>query len=357
MSQRSAFTLLELMLALASASVLMVGLSSALFIASQGLDLDQGASASLVRSGVAVGRLLADARTATRFRSVTSTAMEFDVADRTGDGAVDRLRYAWDGAAGGPLTRTINGGSPVTLLRDVRSLSFAAPIRAVAAPNVTSTPLRTWPAFRAGDAPIYIKDINSIGITQPASLVPGDLVIAIVGIEKDHTGDMSSSPGWTQLVREHKDDTVTLGVWCRTYAVGDPNVFYCWWSGDKDVMGWMVTFSNHHPTTPVAATEVATLTGDLASPTVPSVTAATANSCLLRVGAFEADKFDVVDVTGLVGHTDVWARNGSGHISVACGYIPSVAAGPTGAASFVLKDKRKFVTASILITPRPPVGQ
>lgn len=356
MTRHAAFTLLELMVALASASVLMVGLSSALYIAAQGMDLNQGASASRGRANAAMGRLLGDARTATRYRSVTPTAVEFDVADRTGDGVADKLRYAWNGVAGGPLRRSLNGGSPVTLLHDVRSLTFGAPTRAVAASNVTTTALNLRPTLGVGPAPTGLVSGRSLVLSRPPSTAPGDLLVAVVATTNNQTNYLGAS-GWTSLVAVNNGSKVTLTVWLRTVAAGEPATYTWTWATNQSAIGWILPLYNQRATAPVAASEYATAVGKSQFPATPSVNAATNNSLLLRVGAFEKDSFTTNDVTGLPGHVNLWARNVGSSLAAACGYRASVTSGATGAAAFSLKSNNDYAVATIVITPRTPVGQ
>lgn len=355
MTRRDAYTLIEMMIALASAGVLMVGISSALYIAAQGMDLDQGASAARGRADAAVGRLLADARTATRFRSATATAVEFDVPDRTGDGAADTLLYAWSGTVGDPLTRTLNGGAAQTVLSDVRSLSFGAPSHAVATPNVTTTPLETWPVLGAGEAPSVVDPGVGITMNTPAGVVPGDLLIGVVATTGDEAS-LIATTGWTKLAEVNNPGYVSLTVWIRTVTTSESATHTWTWTNTESGIGWILPFYNQHASIPVAATEYATATGKSNTPVTPSVTAATNDSFVLRVGAFEKGAVDTTDVTGLPGHSDIWARNVSNILSAACGYVVPITAGATGTAAFGNKNSEEYAVMTIVITPRTPVG-
>lgn len=357
MTRRPAYTLLELMVALGSASVLMVGLSSALFIAAQGLDLDQGASASRGRADAVVGRMLADARAATRYRSVAPTAIEFDVADRTGDGAADRLRYEWNGVVGGPLTRTLNGGSPVTLLRDVRALTFGSTTRVVTAQNVMTTPLTTSPIIWGQTAPTTALGVNSLALTTPAKVIPGDLLIALVAT----TGEQTSvtAAGWTELcyAASSNNQKVRLSAWLRTVSTTEPGTHSWFWPVTADAIGGMLVVSNHDPTTTVPAGGLATVQNKShIHPESPSATSVRANSLVLRLGGFGRNQVATADVTGLTGHTNIWARNVSADLAAGWGYTLLPAAGPAGANTFVLGSASSYATITIVISPQVQVG-
>jgi hypothetical protein len=352
-TRRPAYTLLELMVALGSASVLMVGLSSALFIAAQGLDLDQGASASRGRADAVVGRMLADARAATRYRSVAPTAIEFDVADRTGDGAADRLRYEWNGVVGGPLTRTLNGGSPVTLLRDVRALTFGSTTRVVTAQNVMTTPLTVSPMLWSQAAPSTAIGATSLVLTTPAKVVPGDLLIAMVASSNEQT--TVTAAGWTQLCYavNGNNSKLRLSVWQRTALTSEPSTHSWYWPNAADAIGGILTISNHHPTTPVAPTGMATRDNNSGIMALcPSAPVAQSNSIGIRFGAFGAN----VSVADPSGYTRIWAQNVSNQLTAVWAYSAPISTAATGAASFTLNPVCEYATITLVITPRTAVG-
>ncbi len=126
---RRAFTLVELMVGMAVMSVLLVGLASAVVIASRSLPGPQSRLERTVRAAAALDGLLEDLRLATWFLDHTDTATTFAVPDRNGDGRPEWIRYAWSGTPGDPLTRQISGGAVATVLTDVRQFSLALLLR------------------------------------------------------------------------------------------------------------------------------------------------------------------------------------------------------------------------------------
>ena len=121
MKIRKGYTLLELIVALMSASVLVVGLSSAIFIAAQGLGIDDGTLAQQLRADAAISRLLADVRAATDLR-VENDFIEYKRQSSDG-GGVETVRY-YRGGDGDQLRRTIDGGAEVVVIPKVDALSF-----------------------------------------------------------------------------------------------------------------------------------------------------------------------------------------------------------------------------------------
>jgi hypothetical protein len=146
------------------ASVLVVGLASAVRISTLSLEGPSSEASKIVAAGEAVDRLSAELRLAQSFSERTPTAVTFTVPDQTNDGFPETVRYAWDGT-GSPLTRTMNGAS-VPLLEDVRSLNFFFLTRTLNPPiqqtqqsaeqqlvayNNTSTTIRISPSLWAGE--------------------------------------------------------------------------------------------------------------------------------------------------------------------------------------------------------------
>jgi prepilin-type N-terminal cleavage/methylation domain-containing protein len=125
------FTLVELVLSVAIMSMLMVGLASAILIASQALPSSDSPAHAAVAAAEAADLLAEELRSALWIRERKPASVEFALPDRDGDGAAERVRYAWSGVAGEPLTRQYNGGKVVTLLDAVQEFALAYEIKAV----------------------------------------------------------------------------------------------------------------------------------------------------------------------------------------------------------------------------------
>ncbi len=120
---RSGFTLLEVVVSASVLSIVMVGLASAMVIASKAVtkttsDTSSGAAAQ------AVQLIASELKNATAVSELTSNAITFTVPSRNGDANPETIRYAWSGTAGAPLTRQYNGGTAATIIDSVQSLSL-----------------------------------------------------------------------------------------------------------------------------------------------------------------------------------------------------------------------------------------
>jgi len=132
--RRSGYTLIELLVSSALGAVLLGGMGSAVYVASQAMDIDQGASAQRASNARIIDQILRDVRHATAFSERTATAITFTVPDRDGDGQPETMRYAWSGTPGDPLTYQLNGVSGDNLAADVTSLDFSFITRTMVAP-------------------------------------------------------------------------------------------------------------------------------------------------------------------------------------------------------------------------------
>ncbi|MHC4993513.1 MAG: PulJ/GspJ family protein [Planctomycetota bacterium] len=119
-----AFTLIETVVAISIASVLLVGMGSTILIASKAMPDAESAQAEAVTAAIALERMDSDLRAMLRVIEHTDNAITFTVPDRDNDGAPERLRYAWDGTHGSPLTRQLNAGDEVALLPSVNRLNL-----------------------------------------------------------------------------------------------------------------------------------------------------------------------------------------------------------------------------------------
>jgi hypothetical protein len=117
-SARSGHSLIELIAATTCATILLAGLGSVMFIARQ-IAYTPTASEARIEAAVAVNQLVDELRFASWIVERSTDSIEFVVADRDGDGVAERIRYEWSGAAGDPLERTYNGGTPVAVAEGV----------------------------------------------------------------------------------------------------------------------------------------------------------------------------------------------------------------------------------------------
>ena len=119
-SDRPGYTLVEMLICTASMGVLMVGVSSAILLATQALDDGRNPSARIHWTGLTAAEILRDLAEATSVPERSATAITCTVPDRDGDDVDEIIRYAWSGTPGDAVMRQYNGGTAESVLEDVR---------------------------------------------------------------------------------------------------------------------------------------------------------------------------------------------------------------------------------------------
>jgi hypothetical protein len=122
--QRRGYSLAEMVISMSSATVLLAGMGSSIYLANRAFRTENTAVAARTEAAITEQEMLADLQLATGFTERTTKAVTFTVPDRDGDNQPETLRYAWSGISGDPLTFTYNGGATRTLLTDVRSFAL-----------------------------------------------------------------------------------------------------------------------------------------------------------------------------------------------------------------------------------------
>ena len=117
---RRAFTLIELTVSLAVTSILLVAIGSAMVLASRAVPNGKGATGAVLDAGDSLARLTSDLQHARYVAERRPHAITFTVADRDDDGSPERIRYAWSGNEGDPLTRRYNEQPAIEVVTDVR---------------------------------------------------------------------------------------------------------------------------------------------------------------------------------------------------------------------------------------------
>ena len=117
---RPALTIAELVVSMAVMGVLLMGLASAMLIASHALPHNSTALQTSIDSAAVVNQICDELSTALWVMEHTPSKLTFTVADRDGDNVPERISYEWAGSLGDPLVRTYNGSAPVALIEDTR---------------------------------------------------------------------------------------------------------------------------------------------------------------------------------------------------------------------------------------------
>jgi Tfp pilus assembly protein FimT len=88
------FTLVELVISMAVATILLAGLTSAVILAAQALPGKERLADKLLQQARVLDQLVGELQYALFFAERGTRAITFTVADRNGDGSPERIRYA-----------------------------------------------------------------------------------------------------------------------------------------------------------------------------------------------------------------------------------------------------------------------
>jgi prepilin-type N-terminal cleavage/methylation domain-containing protein len=118
-------TLVEMVVAVAVTSVLMLGLASAMLMAGRALPEARSPAGACVAAAAVAEQMATELQYAVSINQRSATMIEFAVADRNDDDVVEIIRYGWSGTSGAPLTRQYNGGTVVNVLTDIREFDLS----------------------------------------------------------------------------------------------------------------------------------------------------------------------------------------------------------------------------------------
>lgn len=347
---RYGYTLIEMTMAAAAASLLMGGLSSALLIAGKTMIADGPASSDSNRAGLVLGQISQDMRQALRFSERTATAATFAVPDRTGDGKPETIRYSWSNVVGEPLLYQYNGGTAVSVLDDVRQFRLSGLTRAIpgAALDMPTASSVTYEAFAEGKSN---SDMQYCVVPAPAGSSQGKLLVAAVAVDGNQGSLLMSQAGWTRLAEINRSGYVGLGVWWKIASADEPSWYVFYWPGSEKSYGWIMRFAGAHPSSPINA--VAQGSGASTWPSCPAVTTTTANCLVLRIGGFDKGNINV-DNAGMSGHTTITVDRCSSNSDAASGgaaYATKASPGSTGTANFTITNNERYGTVTVAIAP------
>ncbi len=116
------YTLVEVLVSSVSMGVLMIGITGAVLLATQAVDDSAKTSGCIRNVTSAMDEFVRDVRCASSITELSGGAMSFIVPDRNGDGLEEKIRYAWSGVVGAPLTRQINDANAAPILSEVRGI-------------------------------------------------------------------------------------------------------------------------------------------------------------------------------------------------------------------------------------------
>ena len=119
---RAGHSLMELVAAMVASGMLLAGLGSVVLIGRQVAYTPMGAIQRTESANV-ISQLTDELQHATLIIGQSANVLEFVITDRNADGTAEKIRYEWSGTNGHPLRKSINGGTPVTVLETVNNFN------------------------------------------------------------------------------------------------------------------------------------------------------------------------------------------------------------------------------------------
>lgn len=123
-SKQRGHTLLEMTLSLVLLAMIAASVGSAVMFAAQVTPGEDSPSATLSEDARVIARIAEDISLAKYILEQSETAITIVLSSRSGDGNPDRVRYAWSGKPGDPLTFELNGSEPEILIQAVEVFSL-----------------------------------------------------------------------------------------------------------------------------------------------------------------------------------------------------------------------------------------
>ncbi len=133
------FTLVELVASMLSAAILIMGLMSSLYIATQSTDADNTPAPSALKTARLIEQLVNELNSATGFTVTDADTIEFTVPDRDNNGSDETIRYEWSGTGGDPLQRKVNTGDLFDFAANVHAFSLEYETYSATSGAVTKT--------------------------------------------------------------------------------------------------------------------------------------------------------------------------------------------------------------------------
>jgi prepilin-type N-terminal cleavage/methylation domain-containing protein len=136
---RPGFTLIELVLAMAITTILLMGMSASIVIASRAVSDGYDVVGLALRTSDSLGEINSDLSMAKVFLDRTGSSITFTVPDRNGDGSSETIKYWWTGSSDARLMRQVNGGPEIALAENVRQFALTYGLSAMAAEQASDS--------------------------------------------------------------------------------------------------------------------------------------------------------------------------------------------------------------------------
>lgn len=345
---RSGMQLLELVISLASASVLLAGMTSAVLIANRSAEIARTRQATSTRNITGFDRLRSDLSESYPVSNRTATSVTLSVNDRDEDGGRETIQYQWLGS-GNPLQMSVNAGAwqGVTENLDAFKLDWrnCAPQSIELAPNQLEP--TTSLIFQSRTiANTSISGATALNIEVPPTYQANDLLVAALAVTGNQDGSMLGPSGWTKVFERSNGGDVSLGVWIalsNTLAQADFT-----WNSTQTAYGTIAHFRKSGAT--AGLTSFLNFTGSGALASAPASSATVDNSLAIRILAATGPLVGE-EATNIPGHIAITLRRqifadpiiGMAYRNYNVGVVPST--------NFGLPSSATYIAATLVFQP------
>lgn len=214
-----AFSLLELVVALGSMSIVMVAIGSIVVLALRAVPADDRPSEAFQSSSEAFDTLTRELAFCTALTRIDSNLVRFTGPDVTSDGVSDQVTYEWSGTTGDPLLRTVNAGTAHVVATGITSFALAYDViedseTRGGMPEVSS-PARILDSTPATTTPTSVS-VSTLRAAEVRPALPADAIawgVTAVTLKLTPASGMRAS------------DTLTISVSLMDPATGKPSGF------------------------------------------------------------------------------------------------------------------------------------
>lgn len=134
---QAGFTLIEVLVSTAIATILFSAIGSCILIASRAYPSPNSPLGQSVTAAQSTDLMASDLRFAKSIRSGNIKSIVFTVPDRTGDSKDEVIAYVWSGTIGDPLLRYFNSTATDIIATPVQKLAMSYDVRTIVGSSTT----------------------------------------------------------------------------------------------------------------------------------------------------------------------------------------------------------------------------
>ncbi len=282
------FSLLELIMTLAAASLLLAGLASSVRISTRTLrNVNDTTRCDPLG---AMERLHEDANVALRLTNITSNQFSLTIPDRNGDGNSETVHYR---VSSNQLQRAENSNTYYPTGLTTTGLSFGTQ-----SSSSTSITPYTDPAGRvtlkAYSSQRLASKTNQLSLALPDATTAGDLLLYAVLVQTNQTSNFAITGTWQNLANQRFGSAITMNVGYRFATASEPTSYTASWAGNMAACGYVLRFSGANSASPIASSQArsnAAAYPQAGTPNEPYLSAVTSagNLTVVRFIGFDRD--------------------------------------------------------------------